>query len=85
MASPKTPSASRMVPTRCCTRIRRSSGVMTVGPVTMTSEPNRAAVVHGQSISSLAAIVAPTPVISAPTVTMRRMALPSRFSRRRSS
>ena len=52
-ASISRPSASRIVETVRLTLSRRNSGVMTVGPETITSEPNRIEVVQSQSVTHL--------------------------------
>ncbi len=83
-ASPNTPSASSTVPTECSTRRRRSSGVITVGPVTMTSVPNSTDGRHAQPSTKCAASVPPMALVAAPSVMSARMDRPSRRMRRRS-
>ena len=84
MASMSTPSASRTVPTLWITFTRRSRGLMTVGPVTITRVPKRIDIRQGQPRKSRAAKVPPTAVTTAPRVMRSRMAICSRLRRRRS-
>ncbi|MCH6567110.1 MAG: PAS domain S-box protein [Nitrospinae bacterium] len=65
-ASMRTPSASRTLSTRCTTLMRRSKGVITVGPVTMTRVPNRMECVHSHPMNRRAANAPPTAVTSTP-------------------
>jgi len=72
-ASISTPSASSTVSTLWVTLNRRSNGVMTVGPVTTTSDPNSTARRQSQPSTRRASSVPPTAVTSAPTVISRRI------------
>ena len=66
IGSMSTPSASRIVLGRVRSRISRSRGVTTVGPVTITRLPKSAACDHDQPRMARAAMPAPTKVARAP-------------------
>ena len=83
--SMSTPSASRMVRRLLRRRIRRVSGLITVGPVTETSAPNSNAMRRLQPSASIAVTAAPAIVTTAPSVISRRIVSASRRSRSRLS
>ena len=84
MASTNTPSASSTVATRAFSLIRRTSGLITVGPVTITRVPKRMAVVQLQPRIQRVVRAAPAAVTRAPRVTSWRMLRASRRRRLRS-
>lgn len=78
------PSQRRMLATLALGRTVRSSGMITVGPVTVTSAPNSSASAGGRSMKNQAAAAMISQLSSAPKVTMLRTTSPwPRISRTR--
>ncbi len=77
MGSTMSPSDRRMVLTSRGAIMWRSSGTITVGPVTTMTAPKRAAPCHCMPMIEWASQAAPTPVIATPMVSRLRTGAPT--------
>ncbi len=81
IASSNMPSASNRLATEDCSLIRRRRGEITVGPVTMTSKPNKIEVFQFHPKNNLAEKVPPIAVTIAPIEIKLRIVRPIFFNR----